>query len=115
MVLRRHQREAVVLGTKLTLAAMRNDDEPRRWTLLEPEASLLDAGFWLVRETPDPAPSAGLECHLAVSSDDLSFKVMSTRGMGVGRGSYLGMPFTGGSAIEGPCTRSTSSHSWLPG
>ena len=49
-------------GTKLTLAAMRNDDEPRRWTLLEPEASLLDAGFWLVRETPD-----GSRCRTVIA------------------------------------------------
>ena len=104
-------------------------DEPRRWTLLEPEEASSTAGSGssarrrILRCPPGlNVTSRLLACGVsdgvqlvAVSSDDLSFKVMPTRGKGLWRGSYLGMPLTGAARSKALCTRSTSSHWSLPG
>lgn len=91
-------------------------DEPRRWTLLDAEAGLQDGGFSLAREGPDLALPAGLSVTsrllaggvshgvqlVEVTSDDLSFTVIPTRGMGLWKGSYREMPLTWGSPVAGP-------------
>jgi galactose mutarotase-like enzyme len=91
-------------------------DEPRRWTLLDAEAGIQDGGFSLAREAPELARSAGLDVTsrllvggvshgvqlVDVRTDDLSFTVIPTRGMGLWKGSYRGMPLTWGSPVAGP-------------
>jgi galactose mutarotase-like enzyme len=91
-------------------------DEPRRWTLLDTEAGLEDGGFSLARAAPDLAPPAGLDATsrllvggvshgvqlIEVASNDLSFTVIPTRGMGLWKGSYRGIPLTWGSPVAGP-------------
>jgi hypothetical protein len=91
-------------------------DESRSWTLLDAEAGLLDGGFSLARVAPDLARPAGLDVSsrllaggvsdgvqlVEVRSDDLSFTVVPTRGMGLWKGSYRGMPLTWGSPVPGP-------------
>ena len=91
-------------------------DEPRSWTLLDAQAGLLDGGFSLARVAPDLALPSGLSVTsrllaggvsdgvqlVEVGSGDLSFTVIPTRGMGLWRGSYRGMPLTWGSPVAGP-------------
>lgn len=90
--------------------------EPRSWTLLDAQAGTLDGDFSLAREAPDLDLPLGLGITsrrleggvsdgvqlIEVTSEDLSFTVVPTRGMGVWRGAFRGMPLTWGSPVAGP-------------
>ena len=88
----------------------------RRWTLLDAQTGTLDGGFSLEREAPELASRANLNVTsrlltggisdgvqlIEVSSDELSFTVVPTRGMGVWKGAFRGMPLSWGSPVPGP-------------
>jgi len=88
----------------------------RRWTLLDAQAGILDGAFSLEREAPDLAAAARLSVTsrvlagglpdgvqlIEIASDDLSFTVVPTRGMGLWQGAFRGLPLTWGSPVAGP-------------